>query len=344
LGCCLYSLAFFQNCFEEGSNLAILSRNYKIPADNPYGDGLVELIDRMLTVDYKARADMTEVILCLSAIYSGRPLPARKKTAKLQKSESAKAAEEKRVGTFRTDGQGIRKTMNEPTIKPSKEAKKLNPNSAAARRRRAVQNAGDQQISSVASDTSGSPVKAALSSASSRDGSDANSKAFNAFSDSFLGVEKKGVPFEVGGAFGNLRVSDEVAPPAGKSVGAFSRNDTALFSAFENSEASWPEKEDRYACPSVVDDGFAAGEVAFPNFGGSQDGPLSPASHPCSMMAEMLENNMNQFGTMDDDQLHDRYEEKPLTERGSPDNPNENLVGGETKKKTGFRGFLGRKK
>ena len=39
LGCCLYSLAFLKNCFEEGSNLAILSRNYKIPDDNPYGDG-----------------------------------------------------------------------------------------------------------------------------------------------------------------------------------------------------------------------------------------------------------------------------------------------------------------
>eukprot|EP00536_Pseudo-nitzschia_multiseries_P002517 jgi/Psemu1/235765/estExt_Genewise1.C_340035 len=61
LGCCLYSLAFLRNCFEEGSNLAILSKNYTIPDDNPYGDGLVELIDRMLTADYKARADMTEV-------------------------------------------------------------------------------------------------------------------------------------------------------------------------------------------------------------------------------------------------------------------------------------------
>ena len=43
LGCCLYSLAFLKNCFEEGSNLAILSRKYAaIPEDNPYGEGLVE--------------------------------------------------------------------------------------------------------------------------------------------------------------------------------------------------------------------------------------------------------------------------------------------------------------
>lgn len=85
LGACLYSLAFLQNCFEEGSNLAILSRKYKIPEDNPYGDGLVELLDRMLTVDAKARSDMTEVILCLSAVYSGRPLPPRKKPTKSKK-------------------------------------------------------------------------------------------------------------------------------------------------------------------------------------------------------------------------------------------------------------------
>ena len=111
LGCCLYSLAFLQNCFEEGSNLAILSGNYKIPDDNPYGDDLVELIDRMLTFDSKARADMTEVILCLSAIYSGRPLPLRKKV-KTKSEEETKDGEDvdddgKRVGSYRTDGQGI---------------------------------------------------------------------------------------------------------------------------------------------------------------------------------------------------------------------------------------------
>lgn len=42
-----------------------------------------------------------------------------------------------RVGTFRTDGQGIRKTASEE--KRPAEAKKLNPNSAAARRRKAAQ-------------------------------------------------------------------------------------------------------------------------------------------------------------------------------------------------------------
>ncbi len=94
--------------------MAILSRNFKIPEDNPYGDGLVELLDRMLTVDYKSRADMTEVILCLSAVYSGRPLPPRKKPPKPQpvdeeKAKEAASAEAKRSGGFfRTDGQGIR--------------------------------------------------------------------------------------------------------------------------------------------------------------------------------------------------------------------------------------------
>mmetsp|Transcript_32956 Transcript_32956/g.38356 ORF Transcript_32956/g.38356 Transcript_32956/m.38356 type:complete len:654 (+) Transcript_32956:408-2369(+) len=139
LGCCLYSLAFIQNCFEEGSNLAILSRNYKIPEDNPYGSDLVELIDRMLTVNCKERADMTEVILCLSAIYSGKPLPPRKRESKKEGESGNKEKQEKkeRVGTYRTDGQGIRKTFLEEK-KPA-EAKKLNPNSAAARRRKAAE-------------------------------------------------------------------------------------------------------------------------------------------------------------------------------------------------------------
>lgn len=142
LGCCLYSLAYFQNCFEEGSNLAILSRKYKIPEDNPYGEGLVELIDRMLTVDAKGRADMTEVILCLSAIYSGRPLPPRKRVPKKKEKEAADGSDggsAPKVGAYRTDGQGIRQTATEEQ-QPKKpaEAKKLDPNSAAARRKRAV--------------------------------------------------------------------------------------------------------------------------------------------------------------------------------------------------------------
>lgn len=154
LGCCLYSLAFLQNCFEEGSNLAILSRNYKIPDDNPYGDGLVELLDRMLTVDSKARADMTEVILCLSAVYSGRPLPPRKEksVSKKDEDEDAVAPEKKnsskskknkgeRVGTFRTDGQGIYEdglAIDPKEGKKAPQAKKLDPNSAAARRKRSA--------------------------------------------------------------------------------------------------------------------------------------------------------------------------------------------------------------
>eukprot|EP00522_Entomoneis_paludosa_P009048 CAMPEP_0172455152 /NCGR_PEP_ID=MMETSP1065-20121228/11915_1 /TAXON_ID=265537 /ORGANISM="Amphiprora paludosa, Strain CCMP125" /LENGTH=651 /DNA_ID=CAMNT_0013207609 /DNA_START=205 /DNA_END=2160 /DNA_ORIENTATION=+ len=156
LGACLYSLAFLQNCFEEGSNLAILSRKYKIPDDNPYGDGLVELLDRMLTVDSKARADMTEVILCLSAVYSRRPLPPRKEKSsskkKEEKEEESSGAEKKssskskkskseRVGTFRTDGQGIYEdgfAIDPKEAKKAPQAKKLDPNSAAARRKKSA--------------------------------------------------------------------------------------------------------------------------------------------------------------------------------------------------------------
>jgi len=151
LGCCLYSLAFLQNCFEEGSNLAILSRKYAIPEDNPYGDGLVELIDRMLTVDSKARADMTEVILCLSAVYSGRPLPPRKKPSRSSKSEEnddgkrndvetkKEVSSDQRIGTFRTDTQGYQENIYDPS--KATEGKKLASNSVAARRKRAAASA-----------------------------------------------------------------------------------------------------------------------------------------------------------------------------------------------------------
>lgn len=142
-------MAFLQNCFEEGSNLAILSRKYTIPEDNPYGDGLVELLDRMLTVDSKARADMTEVILCLSAVYSERPLPPRMRptrTSKSEEKEENKTKEEPkkesdaRVGAFRTDSQGYKENIYDPT--KVTEGKKLASNSVAARRKRAAAASG----------------------------------------------------------------------------------------------------------------------------------------------------------------------------------------------------------
>lgn len=98
----------------------------------------------MLTVNCKERADMTEVILCLSAIYSGKPLPPRKHPKKSDShNDSSKDRIEKkeRVGTYRTDGQGIRKSVVDETMRP-REAKKLNPNSAAARRRKAAEEGG----------------------------------------------------------------------------------------------------------------------------------------------------------------------------------------------------------
>lgn len=127
LGCCLYSMAFFQNCFEEGSNLAILSNNYKIPEGNgngndnhnhnPYGDELADLIDRMLTLDYKERADMTEVIMCLSALYAGKRMPSRKKSKKNNKHSKLKS-DKARIGTYRTNGQGIHHPVGASSDKP----------------------------------------------------------------------------------------------------------------------------------------------------------------------------------------------------------------------------------
>ncbi|KAL7456973.1 hypothetical protein ACHAWC_008456 [Mediolabrus comicus] len=153
LGCCLYSLAFLRDCFEEGSNLAILSRKYKIPADNPYGEGIVELIDRMLTVDYKERADMSEVIMCLSALYSNRPLPTRKKRSSKPKEDERNDGKESKIGAYRTDGQGIRQKAPVSEKKKIAEAKKLDPKSAAAKRKKASEG---QKLKEAVSIQSGS--------------------------------------------------------------------------------------------------------------------------------------------------------------------------------------------
>jgi hypothetical protein len=100
----------------------------------------------MLTVDSKARADMTEVILCLSAVYSGRPLPPRKKPSRSSKSDEKDddkkedtkidSSTEERVGTYRTDAQGYQENLYDPT--KATEGKKLASNSVAARRKRAA--------------------------------------------------------------------------------------------------------------------------------------------------------------------------------------------------------------
>lgn len=154
LGCCLYSLAFLRDCFEEGSNLAILSRKYKVPEDNPYGEGIVELIDRMLTVDYKERADMSEVIMCLSALYSGRPLPKRKKrSTKPKEDERNDGIKESKIGAYRTDGQGIREKKYIIEKKKIVEAKKLNPKSAAAKRKKASEGLKLKEVASTRSES-----------------------------------------------------------------------------------------------------------------------------------------------------------------------------------------------
>jgi hypothetical protein len=192
LGSCLYQLAFLQNCFEEGSNLAILSRKYTIPEDNPYGEGLVELLDRMLTVDSKARADMTEVILCLSAVYSGRPLPPRKKSSKAKTGKEEANAEES-VGTFRTDGQGIQETVYDPT--KATVAKKLSSNSVAARRKRAA--AQSSKPSTASSAATAAPAAAAAAAA-------ADPLDFSSFQGS-EGGESGGTDAFGAGTFGEMK-------------------------------------------------------------------------------------------------------------------------------------------
>lgn len=119
LGCCLYSLAFCKGCFEEKSNLAIISGYYKIPEDNQYGDALVDFISRMLTVNPNDRSDMPEVISCLSALYAKRPLPSRKLMQNDPHDQHKEISELDRVGVFRTDGQGVKGNDEEESPKLS---------------------------------------------------------------------------------------------------------------------------------------------------------------------------------------------------------------------------------
>jgi len=210
LGVSLYSLAFLRDCFEEGSNLAILSRKYKIPDDNPYGDGIVELIDRMLTVDYKERADMSEVIMCLSALYSGRPLPKRKKrSTKSKEDERNDGIKESKIGAYRTDGQGIRK--EKPVVEKKKkivEAKKLNPKSAAAKRKKASEGQKLKELPSTRSESASSQMSGNSSigrlSVDSRMSSPPNSisgdfENFAAFDQVFSGNDNGFDPFQGSG-------------------------------------------------------------------------------------------------------------------------------------------------
>lgn len=78
LGCCLYTLCFLRNCFEENSNLAILSGSYSIPADHDFAPEMLELISRMICMDANQRASIGEILECLDAMKNGEHLPPRK--------------------------------------------------------------------------------------------------------------------------------------------------------------------------------------------------------------------------------------------------------------------------
>ena len=77
LGCCLYTLCFLRNCFEENSNLAILTGEYTIPSSHPFPRELIELLSRMLCMDPNQRASIDEVLECLDAIKNREALPPR---------------------------------------------------------------------------------------------------------------------------------------------------------------------------------------------------------------------------------------------------------------------------
>jgi len=77
LGCTLYTMCFLQNCFDDDSHLASLSGRYLIPPRHPFGSDMEELIQRMLIIDPKDRANIDEVSACVDAMREGITLPPR---------------------------------------------------------------------------------------------------------------------------------------------------------------------------------------------------------------------------------------------------------------------------
>lgn len=325
LGCCLYSLAFLKDCFEEGSNLAILSRKYKVPKDNPYGEGVVDLIDRMLTVDYKERADMSEVIMCLSALYSNRPLPKRKKKEgkKKEEGDGKDGNSTPRVGAYRTDGQGIR-GENAPA-KETKvvEAKKLNPNSAAAKRKKAseVQKKVDSVASTQLSGSGsirreGKTTSASVSVRSETPCSDTGTGDFSNFA-SFDHVFEEGSfdPFHSNGDDDDDFVGERNAVDDRTFSSAF--DDQCHLSQTSSSHSGANNTRNR-STVSVADDVNSSFEVTFQGFDSSVPSAFSTDDHNFFHGEESSGNNDDGFGDLDssfgnDDAMQPQEKDSTIT-------------------------------
>ncbi|EED92686.1 predicted protein, partial [Thalassiosira pseudonana CCMP1335] len=325
LGCCLYSLAFLKDCFEEGSNLAILSRKYNVPKDNPYGEGVVDLIDRMLTVDYKERADMSEVIMCLSALYSNRPLPKRKKKEgkKKEEGDGKDGNSTPRVGAYRTDGQGIR-GENAPA-KETKvvEAKKLNPNSAAAKRKKAseVQKKVDSIASTQLSGSGsirreGKTTSASVSVRSETPCSDTGTGDFSNFA-SFDHVFEEGSfdPFHSNGDDDDGFVGERNAVDDHTFSSAF--DDQCHLSQTSSSHSGANNTRNR-STVSVADDVNSSFEVTFQGFDSSLPSAFSTDDHNFFHGEESSGNNDDGFGDLDssfgnDDAMQPQEKDSTIT-------------------------------
>ncbi|KAL3907118.1 MAG: hypothetical protein SGILL_009002, partial [Bacillariaceae sp.] len=253
-------------------------RGYTIPDDNPYGDGLVELLDRMLTVDPKARADMTEVILCLSAVYSGRPLPPRKKpsrsSSKVEGKEDSKGkeAETKKdaVGTFRVDSQGYQENLYDPT--KVAEGKKLAQNSVAARRKRAAGSAAPTPAAAPAKTPAPAPAPAPASKPSAED-----PLAFSALQ----GTEESGVS--------DVAFSSDFGKMEGEYERCVGTPDNGYIVCFEDSKSGefFGSFDDVKATQSSGGDGFDAAALS------SAWGEPVASTEPSTTEGQELENGFD---------------------------------------------------
>jgi serine/threonine protein kinase len=78
LGCCLYGILFLKDCFQPEEKQNILDGKYEIPHGHLYSSDVLALLARLLNVDPDKRPDIHEVISCVDALVSGKPLPPRR--------------------------------------------------------------------------------------------------------------------------------------------------------------------------------------------------------------------------------------------------------------------------
>ena len=78
LGCCFFAMLFMKDCFSPDNKQDILAGKYRIPHSHPYTPAVLDLLNRMITVEPFERAGIMEVLHCIDALKRDGPLPPRR--------------------------------------------------------------------------------------------------------------------------------------------------------------------------------------------------------------------------------------------------------------------------